>query len=63
VTVRFENGQAHLLLVTAHDGFSCEDDSNSSSVDVRCTADNPKHESRIRAFWNNGPQHTVEEKS
>jgi len=62
VTVRFEAGQAHVRLITAHSGFSCEDDSNSSTVDVRCQSISDNHESRIRAFWDNGPQHSIEEK-
>lgn len=62
VTVRFENGEAHLLFMAAATGFSCEDNSNSSTVDVRCKSITGSHESRITAFWDNGPQHTVEEK-
>ena len=62
VTVRFEDGQAHVRLITTHSGFSCEDDSSSSSVDVRCHSISDNHESRIRAFWDNGPQHSIEEK-
>lgn len=60
VAVRFENGQAHLLYATPAAGFTMENNSNSTSVDVRFRSDS--HESRLEAFWSDGPQHTVEEK-
>jgi hypothetical protein len=60
VGVRFENGEAHLLWATPNPGFSVESSGSSSNVDVRFRSDS--HESRLKAFWNNGPQQQIEEK-
>ncbi|MEY2424147.1 MAG: hypothetical protein QOI95_4214 [Acidimicrobiaceae bacterium] len=61
VGVRFENGEAHLLWATPNSGFSVDSSGSSSNVDVRFESDT--HESRLKAFWNNGPQAETEEKA
>jgi hypothetical protein len=61
VGVRFENGEAHLLWATPNTGFSVDTSGSSSNVDVRFESDS--HESRLKAFWNNGPQHEIEERA
>jgi hypothetical protein len=60
VGVRFENGGAHLLWATPNSGFTAQNRSGASAVDVRFRSDN--HESRLRAFWDGGPQNEIEEK-
>jgi cytoskeletal protein RodZ len=60
VGVRFENGEAHLLWATPNPGFSVESSGSASTVDVRFR--NDSHESRLKAFWDNGPQSEIEEK-
>lgn len=62
VGVRFENGAAHLLWATPAAGFSVESNGGSSSVDVRFQSESDNHESRLKAFWNAGPQQEIEEK-
>jgi hypothetical protein len=59
VGVRFENGAAHLLWATPKTGFSVESSGPGSQVDVRFRSDS--HQSRLRAFWENGPQQEIEE--
>ena len=58
--VRFENGEAHLLWAAPNPGYKAESHGDSSSVDVRFESDG--HESRLKAFWDNGPQQEIEEK-
>ncbi|MEY2453234.1 MAG: hypothetical protein QOD92_2808 [Acidimicrobiaceae bacterium] len=60
VGVRFENGEAHLLWATQNAGYSVESSGSSSNVDVRFESDS--HESRLKAYWDNGPQAETEEK-
>ena len=60
VGVRFENGTARLLWATPKPGFRVESGGSSDRVDVRFRSDD--HESRLRAFWDNGPQTEVEER-
>ena len=60
VGVRFANGKATLLWATPTSGFSVESEGDSSSVDVRFSTDS--HESRLKAFWHEGPQAEIEEK-
>ncbi|MGH9043073.1 MAG: hypothetical protein ACRDZ3_22905 [Acidimicrobiia bacterium] len=60
VGVRFENGGARLLWATPKPGFSVESSSGGDDVDVRFRSDD--HESRLKAFWDNGPQSDVEER-
>ncbi len=62
VGVRFENGQAHLLWATPKPGYTTESSGSSSNVDVRFEQVDGSHESRLRAYWNNGPQQEIEEK-
>jgi cytoskeletal protein RodZ len=59
VGVHFENGAAHLLWATPATGFSVESRGHGSEVDVRFRSDS--HESRLRAFWETGPQQEIEE--
>ena len=59
VGVRFENGGAHLLWATPNSGFSVESSTDGGTVDVRFESDT--HESRLRAFWDGGPQQQIEE--
>jgi hypothetical protein len=62
VGVRFENGTARLLWATPAPGFRAErhDGDGEGDVDVRFRSDT--HESRLRAFWDNGPRAEVEER-
>ena len=60
VGVRFENGEAHLLWAAPNPGYRSESHGGSSSVDMRFESDG--HESRLKAFWDNGPQQEIEEK-
>lgn len=60
VGVRFESGSARLLWATPAAGFRAERHGDSDQVDVRFRSDT--HESRLRAFWNNGAQAEVEER-
>ena len=61
VGVRFENGGAWLLWATPKPGFSVETSGGGSDqVDVRFRGED--HESRLEAFWDNGPQADVEER-
>jgi cytoskeletal protein RodZ len=59
VGVHFENGAARLLWATPNTGFSVESSGPGSQVDVRFLSDS--HESRLRAFWENGPGQEIEE--
>jgi hypothetical protein len=60
VGVRFENGTARLLWATPAAGFRAERRGGDDDVDVRFRSDT--HESRFRAFWDNGPRAEVEER-
>ena len=60
VGVRFENGGARLLWATPKAGFRVDSSGSSDQVDVRFRSDD--HESRLKAFWDNGPQAQVEER-
>ncbi|MGH9003518.1 MAG: hypothetical protein ACRDYV_10350, partial [Acidimicrobiia bacterium] len=60
VGARFENGTARLLWATPRPGFRVDSGGSSDHVDVRFRGDG--HESRLRAFWDNGPRSEVEEK-
>jgi hypothetical protein len=59
VGIRFEDGAAHLLWASPNSGFSVESSNDGGTVDVRFRSDN--HESRLRAYWDNGPQQVIEE--
>lgn len=59
VGIRFEDGAAHLLWATPNSGFSVETSNDGGTVDVRFRSDD--HESRLRAYWDNGPQQQIEE--
>jgi hypothetical protein len=62
VSVRYENATARVLWATPAPGFEVENEGgDDATVDIRFSNDD--HESRLRAFWNNGPQHTIEEKN
>lgn len=60
VGVRFENTGARLLWATPKPGFRVDSSGSSDQVDVRFRSD--AHESRLKAFWENGPQSEVEER-
>ena len=60
VGVRFENGAARLLWATPAAGFRAERRGEGGDVDVRVRSDT--HESRLRAYWDSGPQAEVEER-
>jgi cytoskeletal protein RodZ len=62
VGVRFENGEAHLLWATPNSGFNVDASGSDSNVDVRFESLNGSHESRLKAYWDNGPQQEIEEK-
>jgi len=62
VAVRFEDGAAHLLWATpnADDGYTIDQaEENGGTVDVRFRSDD--QESRLRAYWDNGPRDEIEE--
>jgi cytoskeletal protein RodZ len=59
VGVRFQNGTARLLWATPAAGFRAESHGGGDEVDIRFRSDT--HESRLRAFWHDGPQAEVEE--
>ena len=62
VAIRFENGAARLLWATPKPGFRVERrDDGSGQVDVRFESDD--HESRLRAWWEDGPQAEVDERA
>jgi hypothetical protein len=62
VTVRYENRAAHVLWASPSPGFEVENNGgDDATVDVRFRSSD--HESRLRAWWDNGPQHSVEEKN
>ena len=60
VGVRFENAGARLLWATPEPGFRVDSSGSSDQVDVRFRRD--AHESRLKAFWDNGPQSEIEER-
>jgi hypothetical protein len=60
VGVRFENGTARLLWATPTAGFRAERHGGGDEVDIRFRSDT--HESRLRAYWDNGPRAEVEER-
>jgi hypothetical protein len=60
VRVRFENGRARLLEATPASGFRAESSGNDREVDIRFRGE--RHESRLHAFWQDGPQAEIEEK-
>jgi hypothetical protein len=60
VGVHFENGGARLLWATPKPGFRVDSSGSSDQVDVRFRSDD--HESRLNAFWDNGPRSEVEER-
>lgn len=62
VGVRFENGAAHVLWIQANNGYTTEQDGSDSEVDVRFRQTEGDHESRLRAWWDNGPRDEIEEK-
>lgn len=62
VGVRFEDGEAHLLWAQPNAGYTVDSSGSSSNVDVRFSEIDGDHESRLKAFWNGGPQAEVEEK-
>jgi hypothetical protein len=58
--VRFEGGRARLLWATPRPGFRLESSGDEDQVDILFLSDG--HESRLRAYWDNGPKAEVEEK-
>ena len=64
VAVRFQDGAAHLLWATPNrdEGYTTDQaQENGGTVDVRFR--NGQHESRLRAYWDGGPQQEIEEQS
>jgi len=61
VRVRFADGRAELLSATPNAGFRVSRNSGDSG-DVRVTFRSDDHESRFRAWWENGPREEIEEK-
>jgi hypothetical protein len=62
VAVRFQDAAAHLLWATpnADEGFTIDQaQDDGGTVDVRFR--NDEHESRLRAYWDNGPREEIEE--
>ena len=62
VGVRFENEAAHLLWAQPNAGYTIDSGGSSSGVDVRFRQIDGDRESRLKAYWDNGPQSEVEEK-
>jgi len=64
VAVRFQDNAAHLLWATPNrdEGFTVDQaEENGGTVDVRFRNDD--HESRLRAYWDDGPRDEIEENS
>lgn len=61
VRVRFADGRAELLSATPHAGFRVSRNSGDSG-EVRVNFRSDDHESRFRAWWENGPREEIEEK-
>lgn len=61
VRVRFAGGRADLLSASPRAGFRIQRHSGSPG-EVRVTFRSDDHESRFRAWWDNGPQDRIEEK-
>ena len=61
VRVRFTEGQAELLAATPNAGFRVERTSG-NPAEVRVTFRGEDHESRFRAWWDDGPREQIEEK-
>ena len=62
VGVRFENGGARLLYATPKSGYTVRIDKNGPpEVDVRFDSDT--HKSRLRAWWDGGPQARAQEEA
>ena len=59
--VRFENGTVRLLWATPNDGFEVEvrDEDTTDEVEVEFTSED--HTSKLRAWWDDGPEDRVEE--
>ena len=62
VRVRFADGRAELLSATPRAGFRVSRNSGDPG-DVRVTFRSDDHESRFRAWWENGPRDEIEEKA
>ena len=62
VGVRFEDGEAHLLWASPNSGFNVDASGSDSNVDVRFESISGSHESRLKAYWDHGPQQEIEEK-
>jgi hypothetical protein len=61
VRVRFADGRAELLSATPNAGFRVSRNSGDPG-DVRVNFRSGDHESRFRAWWDNGPREEIEEK-
>ncbi len=61
VRVRFADGRAELLSATPNAGFRVSRNSGDPG-DVRVNFRSADHESRFRAWWDNGPREEIEEK-
>ena len=64
VAIRFQDGAAHLLWATPNrdeDYRTDQVEENGGTVDVRFR--NEQHESRLRAYWDDGPHADIEESS
>ena len=57
--MRFESGAAHLLWATPNSGYTVENLSNGNTVEIRFR--NGDHESRLKAYWDNGPRQEIED--
>jgi hypothetical protein len=57
--IRFEGGRARLLWATPRPGFRLESSGDEDQVDIRFRSEG--HESRLRAYWDNGPKAEVRE--
>jgi len=62
VAVRFQDGAAHLLWARANPDYRTDQaQENGGTVDVRFRSNDGEHESRLRAYWDNGPRADIEE--
>ena len=62
VAVHYEDGAAHLVWARPNAGYSTEQaEESDGTVDVRFRNRDTGRESRLRAYWDNGPQYDIEE--
>ena len=62
MAVHYEDGAAHLVWARPNPGYSTDQaQENGGEVDVRFRNRTTDAESRLRAYWDGGPQYEIEE--